>query len=118
KGVNHELFGYGLNELVSVSVDQELTQARGAGELLTVGQTSRCVDLNPAVLVAPLADAVEVFKSEANGVHAAVAGGADRVGAVQFQLLAHAQLAAIGADRLQLGNVRRGRRRRSAQKVF
>src|SRR5690606_25512088 len=105
-------------ELAAVLVDQQLAESGGAVELLAVGQASCCVDLNPAIFATPLANAVEIFEGEADGVHAAVAGGADRVGAVHLQLFAHAQLPAVRADGLQLRYVRRGRGRGSAEQIL
>src|SRR5579863_3862486 len=47
-----------------------------------------------------------------------MAGGADRVDAMLLHLLAHGQKTSIFAMRLQVGDLRWGRWRRSAQQIF
>src|SRR5262245_19399531 len=116
--ISEQLFGHGRDEFATVAGQENLLQFRRAVEFRSVRQLARSVDHHSGVLRAPTSDGVVILQREPDWVHAGVAGGADRIGAVRVHLFAQAQQPSVLAARLQIGHVWRRRRRRRAEQVF
>src|SRR5262245_14339875 len=69
-------------------IQQRPSQARGAIEPCAIHHFGGGIDAGLAVVLAPLADQVEILEREADGIHDAVAGRAYSLAAVQLHALA------------------------------
>ncbi len=107
-----------LKEFVAFLGDENFVQFGRISEGFSADEGATGVHGEGTIFLTPGAGGVEILKTETDGVHAGVAGGADGF----FAVLLHALAQAAGEDGLllfaQLRDVRRGRRRRGAQDVL
>jgi hypothetical protein len=100
-------------------IGEDLLELAHAVEGLAGDQAAHGDDGLLALGIAPGAVGVEVLESQANGVHAIVAGGAQRTLAMQLEHIAQRGLVALEVRLagFQRGHVGRWRRRGRAEEI-
>jgi len=88
QGVSEHLFSQATYKLRTFLLRQHLPQLRRARKAFTTWQLTGGIDWKSSILLTPCANRVEILKTEPEGVHLRMAGGAMRVGAMAFHPLA------------------------------
>ena len=117
--VHQQLLVNRLDELVRIVPESVCRTPSTPSILRAVGQSARHVDGLAGVVVPPSSHGVEIFQRESDRIHARVAAGAGRIGAMPKHRFAHGErLAGCRSCGIQRRNIRRRRRRRRGQQIL